>query len=121
MWGLSPDGTLIALMYPPEGKVHILPLDGRPPKEIPLGNLTSGDALDWAADGKGLFIEHSTPRGSALSYMDLHGNAHTIWEQTGVMGARGRQAVWGIPSRDGRHVAINGASRSTNMWMLENF
>jgi serine/threonine protein kinase/Tol biopolymer transport system component len=120
-WGLSPDGTLIALMHPAEGKVHILPVDGRAQEEISLGNLTSGDALDWAANNKGLFVDHSTSRGSALAYLDLHGNAHTVWEQTGLLGARGLQAVWGIPSRDGRHVAINGAIRSSNVWMIEGF
>jgi hypothetical protein len=83
---------------PPEAEVHILPVDGRPQKKISLGNLTVGSALDWAAGNKGLFVDHSTSRGSALAYLDLHGNAHTVWEQTGLLGARGLQAVWGIPS-----------------------
>src|SRR6266568_4002132 len=39
--------------------------------------------LDWAADGKGLFVSTSTPRGSAVTHVDLRGNARVIWEQEG--------------------------------------
>jgi hypothetical protein len=55
-WGVSPDGTGIAVLNPSEGRVHILHLDGRPKEEIVPKNFTFGDALDWAADGKGLFV-----------------------------------------------------------------
>jgi serine/threonine protein kinase/Tol biopolymer transport system component len=120
-WALSPDGTRIAVMNPPEGRVHMLHLDGRPTDEIAVKNLVLGDAFDWAADGKGLFIDNSTPRGMALSYLDLHGNTHPIWEQPGVVGPSGRASIWGIPSRDGRHLAINGWTHSSNVWMLEGF
>ena len=116
-WGLSPDGTRIAVSNAPEGKVHILHLDGRPQEEILVKNL--GTALDWAADGKGLFISNTTSQGNALTYLDLHGNIHQIWEQTGTHGLV--WTTWGIPSRDGRHLAINGSVQSSNVWLLENF
>jgi len=120
-WALLPDGTRIAVMNPPEGKVHILHLDGRPTVEIAVKNLNLGDAFDWAADGKGQFIDNSTPRGMALTYLDLHGNTQTIWEQPGIVGARGGASIWGIPSREGSHLAINGWTQSSNAWMLEGF
>jgi len=120
-WALSPDGTRIAVMNPSEGKVHMLHLDGRPAEEIPVKNLNLGDALDWAADGKGLFIDNSIPQGMALTYLDLHGNTHQIWEQRGVVSPRGVSSTWGIASRDGKHVAINGWTQSSNVWMLEGF
>jgi eukaryotic-like serine/threonine-protein kinase len=120
-WALSPDGTRIAVLNPPEQVIHLLHLDGRAPEEIAVKNLNLGDALDWAADGKGLFIDNTTPQGMALTYLDLRGNTHQIWEQRGMRGARGILATWGIASPDGRHLAINGWSRSSNVWMLENF
>ena len=120
-WALSPDGTRIAMLNPPEERIHILHLDGRAPEEIAVKNLNLGDALDWAADGKGLFIDNTTPQGMALTYLDLHGNTHQIWEQRGIRGARGILATWGIASPDGRHLAINGWSLSNNVWMLDNF
>jgi hypothetical protein len=91
------------------------------PDEIAVQNLDLGDALDWAADGKGLFIDNITQRGTELSYLDLHGNTHRIWEQRGIQRAGGILATWEIASADGRHLAINGMNRSSNVWMLENF
>ena len=121
-WGVSPDGTCIAVMNPPEGKIHILHLDGKPPaEEIMVRNLNLGDAFDWAADSRGFLIDNSTAEGLALTYLDLRGNAHTIWEQKGNASARGGQSIWGIPSRDGRHLAINGWTENSNVWILEGF
>jgi serine/threonine protein kinase/Tol biopolymer transport system component len=120
-WGLSPDGTLIAIMSPPENKVHIFHVDGQPQQEIAIKNVQVGTALDWAADNKGLFVNHATARGTALSYLDLRGNAHTIWEQLGTPNYGGFAALWAIPARDGRHVAINASLQNSNVWMLENF
>jgi eukaryotic-like serine/threonine-protein kinase len=120
-WALSPDGTRIAILNPPEKRVHIFYLDRRMPDEIAVQNLDLGDALDWAADGKGLFIDNITQRGTELSYLDLHGNTHRIWEQRGIQRAGGILSTWGIASADGRHLAINGMNRSSNVWMLESF
>ena len=99
----------------------MLHLEGRPTEEIVVKNLNLGDALDWATDGKGLFIDNSTPQGMALTYLDLRGNTHPIWEQRGIVGPRGGSSIWGIASRDGRHLAIHGWTQNSNVWMLEGF
>jgi hypothetical protein len=93
-WALSPDGTRIALMNPPEAKVHVLHLDGKPAEEIVVKNLNLGDAFDWSADSKGIFIDNSTAQGLALTYLDLYGNTHTVWEQKGNPNGRGGQSIW---------------------------
>jgi len=120
-WSISPDGTRIAVMNPSEGRVHVLHLDGWRNEEIVPKNITLGDALDWSADGKGLFIDNATAKGTALSYLDLHGNTHVVWEGTSAIGARDIQTPWGIPSRDGKDLAINGTVPNSNVWMLEGF
>jgi serine/threonine protein kinase/Tol biopolymer transport system component len=120
-WGVSPDGTRIAIMYPPENKLHIFYLDGHPQEQIAIKDVQVGTALDWAADNKGLFVDHATSSGTALSYLDLHGNTHTIWVQPGTLENGGLLAVWAIPARDGRHLAINASLQNSNVWMLENF
>jgi hypothetical protein len=120
-WTLSPDGTRVALLNPSEARVHILRLDGRPNEEVVVKNITLGDALDWSADGKGLFVDNPTSKGTALSYLDLRGNSHVVWEATGNIGPHGILTPWGIPSRDGRHLAINGTVSNSNVWLLENF
>jgi len=120
-WAVSPEGTRIALMNPPEAKVHILHLDGKPAEEIAVKHLNLGDAFDWSADGKGIFIDTSTAKGLALTYLDLRGNTRTVWEQKGNPNGSGGQSIWGIPSRDGRHLAINGWAENSNVWMIEGF
>ena len=120
-WSMSPDGTKIAVMNPQEGRVAIHHLDGKPTTEILPKGITLGDALDWSADSKGLFIDYATKRGMALGYLDLRGNTHLVWEETAFQGAAGIAAPWGIPSRDGKHLAINGTYPSSNAWLLENF
>jgi len=120
-WGVSPDGTRIAIMSPRENKVHIFHVDGHAQEEIAIKNVRVGTALDWAADNKGLFIDHTTSRGTTLSYLDLHGNMHTIWEQPGTPENGDLTALWAIPARDGRHVAINASLQNSNVWTLENF
>jgi len=119
-WALSPDGIRIAVLNRQERKVRILYLDGRPAEEISLKNLKVGGALDWAVDGRALFINNATSQGTALTYLDLHGNTHQIWEQRGLPYGT-LLSTWGIPSRDGRHLAINGGIVSSNVWLLENF
>jgi hypothetical protein len=46
-----------------------------------------GDALNWSADGKGLFVVSTTVQGT-VSYIDLHGNSHQIWEKRGSLNAQ---------------------------------
>jgi eukaryotic-like serine/threonine-protein kinase len=120
-WTLSPDGSRIAALNPLDGRIHILHLDGRASDLIAVSALRLGDALDWAADGRGLFVDGTTAQGSALYYVDLHGRTHQIWQSKGSLGARFNEAPWGIASPDGRHLAINGFVPSSNIWMLENF
>jgi len=120
-WALSPDGTRIAVMNPREGVVHILRLDGKSTESIVVKKLNLGDAFDWAADSKGIFVDNATPEGLALTYLDLRGNTHTVWEQKGNVNATQGQSIWGIPSRDGRHLAINGWAENSNVWIIEGF
>jgi Tol biopolymer transport system component len=119
-WAVSPDGSRIAIMYLRENKVHIFHLDGHPREEIAIRNVQVVAGIDWAADNKGFFIDHSTSQGTALSYLDLHGNTHTIWEQSGTPYI-GAPELWANPARDGRHVAISASLQNSNVWMLENF
>ena len=120
-WALSPDGTRIAVMKTGENRVQVLHLDGRPNEEIVPKNITLRMALEWAADGKGFFVTNPTAKGTALSYLDLYGNTHLVWEEANLYMARGFQTLWAIPSRDGRHIAINDIVASSNVWVLENF
>jgi hypothetical protein len=86
----------------------------------------TGEGVDfaWAADGEGLFAAGRTLLESVLLYVDLEGNAHVLQEHKGglsptVMG--GFSVPWGVPSPDGRHLAILNWTRNSNVWIMEGF
>jgi hypothetical protein len=114
-WDLSPDGTRIAILKLSEGRIHILSLSGQVMQEVAVKGWSLGQALDWAPDGRGLFVSSLTQSGSALLHVDLQGNHNVLWEQNGNVD------TWGVPSPDGRHLAIYGFARNSNIWMMENF
>ena len=111
---VSPDGTRLALSRRPEGPIRILSLRGQPAQVIRVKGLDRMMDVYWAADGKGLYVSNGL-NGGTLSHVDLQGHAHVLWESHGGV------PTFGIPSRDGRHLAIQGSTLSTNIWMLENF
>ena len=57
-------------------------------------------SMDWAADGKGLFVSNGIAQGAVLLHVDLDGNAQVLFKNHGGMWAPG------LPSPDGRHLAI---------------
>jgi eukaryotic-like serine/threonine-protein kinase len=122
-WGLSPDGTRISVTRMSEARIHILSLSGGAPQQITVKGWNLGTSSDWAADGKGMFVSSPTQRGSILLHVDLQGNAHVLWEQeaSGKQWAMPLPESWGVPSRDGHHLAILGLNLSSNIWILENF
>jgi eukaryotic-like serine/threonine-protein kinase len=126
-WDLSPDGTRIAVFKHLTDRIHILSLSGQPPREISVKGRNSIQSVDWAADGKRLFVSSPIPEGADLLQVDLRGNAHLIWHQRGntapstQTGFGGPSVPWAVPSPDGRHLAIYGWSLSANIWMIENF
>jgi eukaryotic-like serine/threonine-protein kinase len=114
-WDLSPDGTRIAILKNREGQIHILSLNGRAPRDIAVKGWNILTSAVWTTDGKGLFVSSYTPRGAVLLNMDLQGNARLLWEQPGGFD------IYGVPSPDGRHVAMRGWYVEGNLWMMENF
>jgi serine/threonine protein kinase len=113
-YDVSPDGTRLAFARP-DGPVHIRSLSGKPQQDINVKGWNNLGDLDWAANGKGLFISYGVTGGATLVYVDLKGNANALWRQ------HGGGAIWARPSPDGRHLALKGTSLNANVWMMENF
>jgi eukaryotic-like serine/threonine-protein kinase len=112
---ISPDGTRLAMARNRESPIEIRSLHGELIRKIPsqpLGELTW---LTWAADQKGFFVSRKGQRGDELLYLDLQGKA------TSLRKCVGDDTCHGLPSPDGRHVAILDKDQSKNMWMMENF
>ncbi len=116
----SPDGTTVAIAKDGEAEIHIrlLSLSGAADREITVKgwpNLPINRSLDWSSDGKGFYCGSASAQSHALLHVDLKGNARVLWQTKGFGG------TYGIPSPDGRHLAVMGSVENSNVWMLEGF
>lgn len=118
-WDLSLDGSQLAFAQydEREGRIQILPLAGGEVREVSVKGWNGVSSPFWAADGRGLFVSGSG-KGATLLYVDLEGRGQVIW--------RSRSADWngwagGIPSPDGRYLAVLEYAGDSNVWLLENF
>jgi serine/threonine protein kinase len=118
-WAVSPDGARIAVLdvWPKleESKIHVLFLNGHAPGEIKVKGWSHLQRLFWAADGKGWYTSANTGKSWVLLHVDLQGNADRLWE------TQGPTFAYGLPSPDGRHLAINAFINVNNVWAMENF
>jgi len=114
-WGLSPDGTQIAILKFWDDRIHIVSLSGRAPQEVTVKRWDRLAGVYWAADSNGWFTVSRSQAGTFLLYVDLQGEAHPLWE------LKGDTAGYGLPSPDGRHLAIVTTIRNNNVWLMENF
>jgi hypothetical protein len=97
----------------------LLALDGRPERDIRVKGWPGFRTLDWAPDGKGMYCGTLTAQGGTLLYVDLDGNAQVVWQQRGT--ASSWFGIWGVPSPDGRYLAIMTEVMESNIWMIESF
>jgi eukaryotic-like serine/threonine-protein kinase len=116
-WMPSPDGSHIVFIYynPVEGRIELLSLKGEPERDIVVKGWAGFNSVDWAADGKSLFVSSQSPTSSTLLHVDLEGHATPLWDQ------RGSWRTWAIAAPNGRELAIQGTTSGSNVWMVENF
>jgi DNA-binding winged helix-turn-helix (wHTH) protein/WD40 repeat protein len=114
-WALSSDGTRIAILKFWDSQIHVLSLNGQAVRHLAVRGASHLAGIYWAADGVGWFTASQSPTGTALLHVDPHGATHPIWE------TKGNTMAYGLPSPDGRHLAIVQTVRSSNVWLLENF
>jgi serine/threonine protein kinase len=115
-WGcaISPDGAKIAVIANADGRIRIFSLHGRLLQTIRSKSVSNMQGIEWAADGRG-FYASANAKGIAVLHIDLQGNVRPVWASQGGNWARG------VPSPDGRHIAIQTSTNDGNMWMMENF
>jgi Tol biopolymer transport system component len=97
-----------------ESRIHLLSLSGGSDREIAVKGWPNNTGIVWSSDGKGLYCGSVSPQSGTLLYVDLKGNARVLWHYKGG-------ATWGVPSPDGRYIAIQGDVINTNVWMVEGF
>ena len=116
-WMPSPDGSrfVFADYNPLEGRIRLLSPKGDPERDVVVKGWAGFNSVDWAADGKSLFVSSQSPTGSTLLRVDLEGRATPLWDQ------RGSWRTWAIAAPNGRDLAIQGMTSGSNVWMIENF
>ena len=126
-WDLSPDGTRIAILKQSEAIITLVSPANNSTQEIVVKASPKLYSLDWSSDGQGLFVSALVNGGSSLLHLDLQGNAQTLWyskggiREPGDLFFSGTLAPRAVPSPDGRHLAIQSQSVSSNVWMIEKF
>jgi len=119
-WDLSLDGSHLAFAQydEREGRIQTLPLAGGEVREINVKGWNGLCRLFWAADGRGVFVSAAGGQGATLLYVDLEGRGQIIWQQRfPLISAEAR----GVPSPDGRYLAVLAYATDSNVWLLENF
>jgi len=62
----------------------------------------------------GVMVHRHVQGGAELLRVDMHGGVTGLWTFKGPRGT-------GIPSPDGRHLAITDYLQDSNIWMMEDF
>jgi len=119
-WTLSPDGSTLALakkhLIPSLADIRLFSVASGKDRILTLQSWTGIACLDWAANGRSLWVVASSPTGvPTLLNVDLRGKARPVLKESE------KDLGWAIPSPDGRHLAIWEASGSSNAWLLEGF
>jgi serine/threonine protein kinase len=114
-WQLSPDGSQVGIVKRHGTEIRLVPLHGGPTRTITVKGYHDLLDLNWATDSRGLFVSTVAPGGAGLLHVGLNGVAQPIWHRSQS------NPAWGIPSPDGRHLAILGTSTEANAWIIRNF
>ncbi|MBV9302643.1 MAG: serine/threonine-protein kinase [Acidobacteriaceae bacterium] len=129
---LSPDGSTYAVARRggADTRIQLFSLSNGPDREIVVRGWTNLRGMDWSPDGKGLYCGSVSPKARTLLNVDLKGKAQVLRQYKGVgSGTVDNMTtvetrlddIWGVPSPDGRYIAIYGGALNSNVWMLEGF
>jgi serine/threonine protein kinase len=126
-WGLSPDGSRVAMVRPePDtARIHIVPLDpdhpGRPAEDVIVKGWTRLQTLNWAYQGRGWYVSNRVDSNgearaeASFAFIDPIGQA-TLLDAPGSF-----SPAWGVASPDGRHLALTSAPGTVTVWLIEGF
>lgn len=117
-WSLSPDGSQRAIVVY-GGNVSTIQMRSTTTgksHELILKGWEGLKNIDWAADGKSLFLAwHDFQRDSALLNVGLDGKVSVVLRSSNP------EVFYAIPSPNGRLLAIAEAQNTQNVWQIENY
>lgn len=109
-WALSPLGTEIAIPNhsPDSAKIRVVELNGSGEMEVAVAGMVSISGLNWSADGGGWFVALNSVSGRRLIYVDRRGSGTLLLDGSG----------YAVQSPNGKRLALNVPSVSSNVWGL---
>ena len=108
---ISPDGKWLATVSGTKIIVRSF-ATGAVAREIPVRGATQLATLDYAPDGKGFYSGEFLPTEARQLYVDQSGAATLLWRQPG------RSLIWGVPSPDGKKLAVLMYTTDANVYMI---
>ena len=117
-WSLSPDGSerAIAVFDVHQGKIQLRSTSTGESRELVVSRWSGFRNIDWSADGKSLLVASLNRAGeTTLLNVRLDGSASVL------IGGSNPRIGYAIPSPDGRFLAIDEATGTSNVWLIENF
>jgi serine/threonine protein kinase len=121
-WDLSLDGSHLTLAQWDQREariqIQILPLAGGEVREFNVRGTRGFVSVFWAADSRGLFVSVLAGQGAKLLHVDLDGRGQVIWQQP-FPGISFEDR--GVPSPNGRYLAVLTEVWDNNVWLLENY
>jgi serine/threonine protein kinase/Tol biopolymer transport system component len=114
---LSPDGATEAITRGWETESHIvlLALSSGTRRDITVNGWQSLTSLAWSPDNRGFYCGSASSQGMALLYVDLKGNARVLSPY------KWTTSLVGIPSPDGRYLAIGRSITDSSGWVIKGF
>lgn len=111
---ISPKSDRIAVTSTSAGPIHVLSLRGEHLLQVEPKPSKKILAVLWDAAGNGFYITAGVQNGMEVLHINQRGDASSLWENLGATGE-----TLAIPSPDGRRLALNGWTTSSNIWILE--
>lgn len=112
-WDLSPDGTRLAVLNSKDPAIHFLSLGGQPSREITLNGWHGLGYVSWMPDGQRIVVGEQENCCASLLSVGVGGDVQILWKQEGAV------AISGIPSPDGRRIAIWLWTMNGNFWIFD--
>lgn len=113
-WDLSPDGTRIAVLDARGTQIRIVLIDGPAAEQITLHGQHGLGYVSFTSDSRGVIVPNVTEKSANLLSVTLQGTIRVLWEQPGAID------ISGLPSPDGRHIAVWIRARNASLWLADN-
>ncbi len=114
----SPDGKFLADVAEVGGKsLRIIDSQSKSTRELRVPEATFLMNLDWAHDGRALYLGDLGPDEQRLLRVELNGKMRVLFRMEAAAGLGA--GLWAIPSPDGNWLALRIDTNSGNAWMVE--